>query len=86
MIRDVIQRSRSWLREPATIRHQLGGVFVGAFAGFWFGMLGWAVFEGNDALDSGFLPWALAGLAVCAAIGLRWPKPVLVVLFPLTQL
>lgn len=74
-----MERFKSWWRAPATAKDRLLGAIVGAFAGFWLGLLS------SSALAPSFLPHAqFVGIVIagCALAGVLFPKTATVVLFP----
>ena len=81
------QRNRSfreWWEAPATARDRRLGAFVGAFGGFWIGALGRIALGTTPVSLTDVGVWGLAVAVCCAAIGVAFPKPVTVILFPLS--
>lgn len=74
-----MERFKRWWRAPPTIKDRLLGAIVGAFAGFWLGLLSSASL-GPPALS----PVQFIGLitAACVLAGALFPKTATVVLFP----
>jgi hypothetical protein len=71
-----------WWRRPIRTRDRVGAFFVGAFGGFWVGLLG-RVFLG--AMPVGFTVlayWALGTAIAGALLGVLMPRVVTVLLYP----
>lgn len=78
-LRSRTERFKSWWRAPATAKDRVLGAIVGAFAGFWLGLLS------ASALAPASLPQAqFIGIAIAACLlaGVLFPKAATVVLFP----
>ena len=72
-----LERFKVWWRAPATVRDRILGAIVGVFGGFWLGVLSYF------ALGSLSQPVTFVALvAVTRAVGVVFPKVVIVVLFP----
>lgn len=78
-LRPRLERFKSWWRAPATTKDRLLGALVGAFAGFWLGLLGVAALAPSGQSQLHFV-----GLAVVGGLsaGALFPKFATVVLFP----
>ncbi len=74
------ERFKSWWRAPATSKDRLLGAFVGAFAGFWLGLLSAASLAPGSLSQLQFVAAVIAGFALA---GVLFPKATTVVLFPL---
>ena len=72
-------RFKSWWRAPATAKDRLLGAVVGAFAGFWLGLLSLAALALSSLQPVQFI---CIVVAVCALAGVLFPKVITVVLFP----
>ena len=58
------------------------GAFVGGIGGFWIGALGRIALGATPVSLGEVVAWALAAAICCAVIGVAFPKPVTVALFP----
>ena len=75
---------QQWWQAPATSRDRILGAFVGGFGGFWIGALGRIALGAAPVPLGEVVAFAFVAAACCAAIGVAFPKPVTVVLFPLS--
>ena len=77
-----VARFRVWWHAPITLRDRLLGLLVGAFAGFWIGLLlPIALFGATGATP--LLFWIFGSVVAFALAGILFPKHWTVVLFPL---
>lgn len=79
MLRPRIERFKCWWRAPATTRDRLLGAVVGAFAGFWLGLLSVATLSPSIVSPVQFV---CAVIAVGLLAGALFPKCATIVLFP----
>lgn len=77
-----IQKLRDWWQSPATAKDRVVGGLVGGFGGFWIGVLGRIGFGALPVSLGEVAIWALATAACGLGIGIAFPKPITVVLFP----
>jgi hypothetical protein len=75
---------REWWQAPATTKDRAIGAFVGGLGGFWIGALGRIGLSATPVSLSELAIWALVIAAGGVVAGIAFPKPVTVVLFPLT--
>ncbi len=73
------ERFKSWWHAPATLKDRVLGAVVGAFAGFWVGILSAAAFAPPGLQPIGFIALVMAA---CVIAGVLFPKVATVVLFP----
>ena len=73
-----------WWQAPITSRDRVLGAFVGGIAGFWIGALGRIALGATPVSFGEVAVYALAAATCCAAIGVVFPKPVTIALFPLS--
>jgi hypothetical protein len=81
------QRKRSfrdWWRAPITASDRRLAAFVGGLGGFWIGALGRIALGTTPVSLMDVGAWGLAFAACSAALGVAFPKPVTVILFPLS--
>ena len=76
-----VAKFKVWWRTPATARDRALGGLVAAFASFWLGIVGLAVFSPVAVQAPVFI-----GLTVGAGLllGIAFPKAATLVLFPFT--
>jgi hypothetical protein len=79
MLRSRMESFKSWWRAPATTKDRVLGAVVGAFAGFWLGLLSLAALAPSALQPVQFVCLVIAG---CALAGVLFPKAATVVLFP----
>ena len=71
-----------WWHRPIRTRDRVGAFFVGAFGGFWVGLLGRLFLGPMPVGFTGLAYWALAAASVCALLGVLMPRVVTVLLYP----
>jgi hypothetical protein len=79
MMRSRMERFKSWWRAPATPKDRVLGAVVGAFGGFWLGLLSLAALAPAALRPVEFVGLVTAG---CVLAGVLFPKTATVVLFP----
>ena len=75
---------REWWHAPTTRRDRATGALVGAFGGFWLGLLGRIIASDLPVELGAAAGWGAAVAGLCAACGALFPKPVKVLLYPLS--
>ena len=75
---------REWWQAPITPRDRRLGAFVGGLGGFWIGALGRIALGASPVSLTEVGAWGLVVAVCCAAIGIAFPKPVTLILFPLS--
>jgi hypothetical protein len=78
-LRSRVSKFKSWWSAPATSRDRLLGALVGAFAGFWLGLLSLAALSPSSVQP---LYLVCLVIAACVLAGVLFPKATTVVLFP----
>lgn len=79
VLRTRTERFKWWWRAPATFKDRVLGALVGAFAGFWLGVLFAASLAPGSLSQLQFVGAVMAG---CVLAGGLFPKTATVVLFP----
>ncbi len=80
------RRFRVWWSTPPTIRERSAGAAVGGIAFLWIGVFGRIGLGPLPASFATVAGWAVASAVLGALLGVRFPKLVILVLFPLTTL
>ena len=75
---------RQWWQAPATSGDRLLGAVVGRFGGLWIGALGRIAFGPTPVSLGEVAVFAVIAATCGAGLGVAFPKPVTVVLFPLS--
>ena len=78
-LRSRTDRFKRWWRAPATTRDRVLGALVGAFAGFWLGLLCASALTPPWLTQIQFVCLVVAGLVLAGAL---FPKVATVVLVP----
>jgi hypothetical protein len=78
------QRFQQWRVAPVTTSDRIGGAIVGGIAFLWIGVLGRLALGPNYVAFTELGYWALGSVIVGVILGIRFPKYVLVLLFPFT--
>ena len=90
MVRAFLRRRttdfRAWWNRPPTMRDRILGVCVGGLAGFWVGLLGQLFLGSMPAPFSAPAAVAMIGTVCGAALGIAFPKAVLILGFPFASL
>lgn len=76
---------REWWRRPATAKDRVTSGVIGAFGGFWVGILGRMIL-GPMPISIETLAWWALGSIICGAIlGVLFPKVIGTLLFPFSM-
>jgi hypothetical protein len=80
------ERFRLWWHAPVTGKDRSAGAFIGAFTGFWVGVLllaGFGAFSKSSGLSAW---WAMFLVLPGALFGYRFPKAATIFLFPFASI
>ncbi len=78
-----INKVKNWLKEPVNKQDYIKSALVGLWAGIWIGGLCRIIYETPVELFS-VVKFSILGAAVCAFLGLIFPKASRVIFLPFT--
>jgi hypothetical protein len=73
-----------WWHRPVRTLDRVAAFFLGAFGGFWIGLLGRLFFGPMPMGIVALGYWGAAGAVLAAVLGIAFPRAVMVVLYPFT--
>lgn len=77
---------KQWWRRPLRRRDKVAAVVIGAFVGFWFGLLGRLMLGPMPVSVTTLLWWAAGGIVTGVILGVRFPRAVTILLGPFAML
>ena len=78
----MITKFRVWWNRPLQTKDRLVAVFIGAIGGFWVCVLGRLIIGPMPVAFTTLGNRAIGGMIVGVILGIIFPKPVTVLLFP----
>ncbi len=74
-----------WWKAPIRAKDRILGAVVGTLGGFWIGVIAWLMFGVVPAPLAAVIPWVIVAMAIAIILGIVFPKPVTVLLFPFSM-
>ena len=81
----MVKKFKEWWDRPLQSKDRVAAVFIGALGAFWVGTLGRLILGPMPVAMNTLVYWAIASIIVGVILGLLFPKPVTVVLFPFSM-
>ena len=78
----MVTKFKEWWSRPVQTKDRVAAAFVGAMGGFWIGILGRLFLGPMPVAFTALGYWAIGSVIVGVILGLFFPKPVTVVLYP----
>jgi hypothetical protein len=82
----VIGSFSEWWHKPVTVRHRVLAASIGAFGGFWVGLLGRLLLGPMPIEFSTLVYWSVGGILLGIAAGLVFPRAITIILFPFSTI
>jgi len=78
----MVTKFKEWWHRPIQKKDRILAAVIGGIGGFWIGVLGRISFGSMPVAITTLGYWAIGAIVIGVILGVLFPKPITVVLFP----